>query len=79
MGPDFSELFSEEKHYQESEKIFLMLAGAGMKKFGLELKKEQEVLISIADIMIEIYMAESAILRTENLKEEIIIRKVKLQ
>ena len=64
--PDFSELFSEEKNIIKNlKKIFLMLAGAGMKKFGLELEKEQEVLISIADIMIEIYMAESAILRTE--------------
>ena len=41
------------------------ISGAGMKKFGLDLENEQEVLISIADIMIEIYMAESALLRAE--------------
>ena len=64
--PDFSELFSEEKNIIKNlKKIFLMLSGAGMKKFGLGLEKEQEVLISIADIMIKIYISESAILRTE--------------
>ena len=38
-----------------------MLAGAGMKKFGMDLEKEQEVLLAISDVLIEIYMAESAI------------------
>ena len=47
------------------KKIFLMLSGAGMKKFGLDIEKEQEVLMSISDIMTEIYLSESAILRTE--------------
>ena len=42
-----------------------MLAGAGMKKFGMDLEKEQEVLLRISEIIIEIYMSESAILRTE--------------
>ena len=42
-----------------------MLSGAGMKKFGLDIEKEQEVLMSISDIMIKIYLSESAILRTE--------------
>ena len=64
--PEFSELFSEEKYLiQNLKKVFLMLAGAGMKKFGMDLEKEQEVLLRISDIIIEIYMSESAILRTE--------------
>ena len=64
--PDLSELFDEEKIILKNlKKIFLMLCGAGMKKFGLDIEKEQEVLLSISDIMIEIYLAESAILRTE--------------
>ena len=64
--PEFNELFSEEKYLiQNLKKVFLMLAGAGMKKFGLDLEKEQEVLLRISDIIIEIYMSESAILRTE--------------
>ena len=64
--PDLSDLFDEEKIILKNlKKIFLMLCGAGMKKFGLDIEKEQEVLLSISDIMIEIYLAESAILRTE--------------
>ena len=64
--PEFNELFSEEKYLiQNLKKVFLMLAGAGMKKFGMDLEKEQEVLLRISDIIIEIYMSESAILRTE--------------
>ena len=64
--PELNELFSEEKYLiQNLKKVFLMLAGAGMKKFGMDLEKEQEVLLRISDIIIEIYMSESAILRTE--------------
>ena len=64
--PDLSDLFDEEKIILKNlKKIFLMLCGAGIKKFGLDIEKEQEVLLSISDIMIEIYLAESAILRTE--------------
>ena len=64
--PEFDELFSEEKYVIKNlKKVFLMLAGAGMKKFGMDLEKEQEVLLRISEIIIEIYMSESAILRTE--------------
>jgi len=64
--PDLSGVFKEEKIILRNlKKIFLMLCGAGMKKFGLDIEKEQEVLMSISDIMIKIYLSESAILRTE--------------
>ena len=64
--PEFISIFDQEKLVLKNlKKIFLMLAGAGMKKFGVDLEKEQEVLLAISDVLIEIYMAESAILRTE--------------
>ena len=64
--PDFSELFSEEKDMiRKLKKMFLMFAGAAVQKFGTELEDQQQLLIAAADILIEIYMAESAILRTE--------------
>ncbi len=64
--PDFSELFSEEKMMiKKLKKTFLMVAGAAMQKFGADLEQHQQLLIAAADILIEIYMAESAILRTE--------------
>ena len=78
--PEFSELFSEEKYLiQNLKKVFLMLAGAGMKKFGMDLEKEQEVLLRISDIIIEIYMSESAILRTEKNSTRYGINKVSSQ
>ena len=64
--PDYSELFSEEKEMvAKLKKIFLMVAGAAVQKFGQDLEEHQQLLIAAADILIEIYMAESAILRTE--------------
>ena len=64
--PDYSELFSEEKDMiRKLKKTFLMIAGAAVQKFGQELDDQQQLLIAAADILIEIYLAESAILRTE--------------
>ena len=64
--PDFSELLSQEKMIISNlKKVFLMLAGTGIKKFGTELEKHQQVLMGVSDILIEIYMCESALLRTE--------------
>ncbi len=64
--PDYSELFAEEKEIlQNLKKIFLMVAGSAVQKFGAELEEHQQLLLASADILIEIYMAESAILRTE--------------
>lgn len=64
--PDYSALFSEEKEIvSKLKKIFLMVAGAAIQKFGADIEKHQQLLIAAADILIEIYMAESALLRTE--------------
>lgn len=64
--PDYSELFSEEKAMIEKlKKVFLMVAGSAAQKYGTELEEHQQTLLAAADILIEIYMAESAILRTE--------------
>ena len=64
--PDYSELFAEEKEIiQNLKKVFLMVAGSAVQKFGAELEEHQQLLRASADILIEIYMAESGILRTE--------------
>jgi len=64
--PDYSELFSEEKAMLvKLKKIFLMVAGSAVQKFGPELEEHQQMLLAASNILIEIYMAESAILRTE--------------
>jgi len=64
--PDFSELFAEEKQILANlKKVFLMVAGAALQKFGAELEEHQQLLTAASNILIEIYMAESALLRTE--------------
>jgi alkylation response protein AidB-like acyl-CoA dehydrogenase len=64
--PDYSELFAEEKELiAKLKKSFLMIAGAGVQKYGPQLEEHQQLLLAAADILIEVYMAESAILRAE--------------
>ena len=64
--PDFSKPLSEEKNMLvQLKKVFLMVAGAAVQKYGPQLEKHQQLLLAASDILIEIYMAESAILRTE--------------
>ena len=62
--PDYSELFAEEKEMiVKLKKVFLMVAGSAVQKFGPKLDKYQQLLMAAADILIEIYMAESTLLR----------------
>ena len=64
--PDYSAPLSQEKAILKNlKKVFLMVAGAGIQKYGPEIENHQQLLLNAADILIEIYMAESAILRTE--------------
>ncbi|MGB5981565.1 MAG: acyl-CoA dehydrogenase family protein [Nonlabens sp.] len=64
--PDFSEPLSEEMDIiKKLKKVFLMVSGSAVQKFGTELEEHQQLLLAASDILIEIYMAESAILRTQ--------------
>ena len=65
-NPDFSEVLSEEKELiGRLKKVLLMVAGKAVQKFGPDLEAHQQLLLAAADILIEIYMAESAVLRAE--------------
>jgi hypothetical protein len=44
-----------------------MVAGAAVQKFMMKLSDEQEILMNLADMMIEGYVAESTLLRVEKL------------
>jgi len=64
--PDFSQLFAEEKDVvTRLKKVFLMVAGSAVQKYGPELENHQQLMLAASDILIEVYMAESTILRTE--------------
>jgi alkylation response protein AidB-like acyl-CoA dehydrogenase len=70
--PDMSSgdgsLFSNEKKYVANfKKAVLMVAGSAVQKLMQQLGKEQEVLMNIADMIIETYVCESLQLRVEKL------------
>ncbi len=48
------------------KKVVLLVAGTAMQKFGTKLEQEQEVLSYLADILIDTYTAESAVLRAQD-------------
>ena len=72
--PDFSNdddgQFSEEKKLIANfKKAILLTAGAAVQKLMMKLESEQEILMNIADIAIQTFNAESALLRLLKLAE----------
>ncbi len=72
--PDFGSedegVFAKElKYISNFKKAILMTAGAAVQKLMMKLDKEQEVLMNIADMAIETYHCESALLRVMKLVE----------
>lgn len=57
----------EKKALQNLKKASLMVAGAAVQKYMARLAEEQEILMNLADMLIEIYVAESTLLRVEKL------------
>ncbi len=71
MTPSFEEIdesipFEKEKVLLKNLKtLYLILAGAAAQKFGDRLQDEQEILLAAADMAIQIFALESAVLRAE--------------
>lgn len=64
VGSD--ELFSAEKSLVSGMKsIYLALSGIAAKKYGANLAQEQEILLALADVAIQSFAMESALLRAE--------------
>jgi alkylation response protein AidB-like acyl-CoA dehydrogenase len=71
--PDFSTdvpegVFGKEyKVIANAKKAILMTAGAAIQKYTTEIEHQQEILMGISDMMIEVYVAESALCRVDKL------------
>ncbi|MDX2062065.1 MAG: acyl-CoA dehydrogenase family protein [Bacteroidia bacterium] len=75
-APDFgasangSAFAAEHKTVEQLKKAILMVAGGAAQKFMAKLEDEQEILMAIADMLIEVYVAESTLLRVEKLASQ---------
>ena len=61
---DTSLLANESKLAKNAKKIALMVLGTAAQKYTADLQNQQEILLNSADIIMEAYQMESAILRT---------------
>jgi alkylation response protein AidB-like acyl-CoA dehydrogenase len=60
-------LATEQKLAQNAKKVALMTLGTAAQKYMMKLGDQQEILLGIADIIMDAYAMESAILRTQKL------------
>jgi alkylation response protein AidB-like acyl-CoA dehydrogenase len=73
--PDFGEAptntFEQcHKYVSQFKKAVLLVAGAAVQKLMMQLEKEQEVLMQVADMIIATYTTESMLLRIEKLNRK---------
>lgn len=70
---DFSSLTEgvevEKAVVENLKKALLLIAGAAVQKFQNNLEKEQEIIMSLADMLLEVFTAESNMLRVEKILE----------
>lgn len=66
-GNDDSFFAAEWQALRNAKKAILMTAGAAVQKFMQKLEKEQEIIMNVADMLIELYACESVLLRVEKL------------
>lgn len=73
--PDFGDeptgvLGNEQAYLKGFKKTILMVAGSAVQKLMNTLAKEQEVLMNVADMIIYTYLAESALLRVQQMIDQ---------
>ncbi len=64
------ELAGERKLVAQAKKLGLFVSGAATQKYMQKIQDQQEVMGAIADMTIEIYAMESAVLRTQKMVEQ---------
>jgi len=70
MSLPASDMFEKQLDYVRNfKKAILMVAGSAAQKLMMSLGKEQEILMSIADMAIWAYTAESTVLRVQKLRK----------
>lgn len=67
LDDDDTLLAAEEKLAQNAKKVALMTLGTAAQKYMMKLADQQEILMGIADIIMDTYAMESAILRARKL------------
>ena len=69
-GGDDGPFAKEKKAIQNFKKAILLTAGAAVQKLMAKLENEQEILMNIADMAIDVFVAESALLRVQKLVDQ---------
>lgn len=71
FGSSDETLFAEErKIIHQMKKSIFMVAGAAVQKLMMKIESEQEILMNIADMAIEVFHAESALIRATKIAEK---------
>jgi hypothetical protein len=52
---------------QKAKKVALLAIGTAYQKYGMDMQKQQEILMSVSDMLMEILAMESALLRSRKL------------
>ncbi|HPA34873.1 MAG TPA: acyl-CoA dehydrogenase family protein [Chitinophagales bacterium] len=73
--PDFGDddegqFAAEIKAIKNAKKAFLLVAGGAVQKLMAKLKDEQEIIMNASDMLIQIYTAESLLLRVQKIFEK---------
>jgi len=69
FNDDETVLAAEQKLAQNAKKVALMTLGTAAQKYMMKLGDQQEILMGIADVIMDTYAMETAVLRTRKLVE----------
>ncbi|MBK8351365.1 MAG: acyl-CoA dehydrogenase family protein [Saprospirales bacterium] len=73
--PDFSDdsdsqFAAEERAMKNAKKAFLLVAGGAVQKLMAKMKDEQEIIMNASDMLIDVYVMESLLLRVKKIYEK---------